>query len=146
MMSRLEFIRQAKAQGCKSKFIILTGYSDFEYTQKAIQMGVNSYLLKPVEEDELIQIVRELHDLIINEQEILNYVVSGRKHLKEAAIRDVLKGEASGSPIYIIVRKILFMFLTILNITFIINNVTYHQYIIIKLNITSCRAGYLDII
>ena len=33
--------------------IILTGYNDFNYAQKAIRYGVSEYLLKPVEQDEM---------------------------------------------------------------------------------------------
>lgn len=44
------------------KFIILSGFSDFEYAQTAINSGAKAYLLKPVDEDELQKIVVGLRD------------------------------------------------------------------------------------
>lgn len=38
--------------------IILSGYSDFEYAQKAIHYGVKGYLLKPLQVDELIDAIQ----------------------------------------------------------------------------------------
>ncbi|MFC3772874.1 response regulator [Paenibacillus sp. GCM10012303] len=35
------------------QFIILSGYSDFKYAQKGIELGIKQYVLKPVEEKEL---------------------------------------------------------------------------------------------
>ena len=37
--------------------IILSGYSDFEYAQRAIHYGVKGYLLKPLQMDELIDAI-----------------------------------------------------------------------------------------
>ncbi len=36
-----------------TKFVITSGFSDFEYAKKAIQFQVSEYLLKPVDEEEL---------------------------------------------------------------------------------------------
>lgn len=52
-LSGLEVVKQAKEQGFQGKFIILSGYSDFSYAQGAIQLGVNCYLTKPIDENEL---------------------------------------------------------------------------------------------
>lgn len=52
-MSGLELIQKAKEKGFKGQFIILTGFSDFDFAKTAISLGVRDYLLKPVDEDEL---------------------------------------------------------------------------------------------
>lgn len=44
--------------------IIISGYTDFEYTKKAINSSVCEYLLKPVEETELRNVLRKAIDKI----------------------------------------------------------------------------------
>lgn len=56
-MNGLEMLKQAKAQQSDFYSIVLSGYSDFEYAKEAIKLGLASYLLKPVDEDELIEIL-----------------------------------------------------------------------------------------
>jgi two-component system, response regulator YesN len=46
------------------KFIILSGYKDFSYAQEAMRCGVKDYLLKPVDEDELIDKLKTLYEEI----------------------------------------------------------------------------------
>lgn len=52
-----DIIRLSRENGYEGKFIILSGYSDFTYAQAAIRYGVNFYLTKPIDEDELLQAV-----------------------------------------------------------------------------------------
>ncbi|MDO7908773.1 response regulator [Paenibacillus sp. JX-17] len=49
----LELIQRVSSIGFWTKFIVVSGYSDFEYAKRAIQYGVSSYLTKPLEEPEL---------------------------------------------------------------------------------------------
>ena len=58
--SGIELIKNAKEQGFKGKFIILTGHSDFEFAKSAISLGVRAYLLKPIDEDELINNINDI--------------------------------------------------------------------------------------
>ena len=51
----IEMIRKVRKEGIKTRFIILSGYSDFTYAKDALSLNVVSYLLKPIEEAELIE-------------------------------------------------------------------------------------------
>lgn len=44
----------------ETKVIIISGYDEFKYAQQAIQLGVHDYLLKPVDIDELLKVVRKV--------------------------------------------------------------------------------------
>jgi len=52
-MSGLDMIREARANGISTDFIILSGFSEFSYAQQAIAQGAKAYLLKPVNAEEL---------------------------------------------------------------------------------------------
>ncbi len=45
----------------QTRFVILTGYADFQYARKALQMNVLDYILKPVQEEELKNILRKIN-------------------------------------------------------------------------------------
>lgn len=59
-MNGIEVIREARKAKFEGKFIILTGYSDFEFAKSAVSLGVRAYLLKPIDEDELLENVIEV--------------------------------------------------------------------------------------
>ncbi|UFU00785.1 response regulator [Radiobacillus kanasensis] len=42
------------------KIVMISGYDEFKYAQQAIQLGVEDYLLKPVDVDELVQVVEKV--------------------------------------------------------------------------------------
>jgi len=58
-MSGIEMVREAKKTNLSSRFIILSGYSDFSYAQEAMSLGMLFYLLKPIDEDELICMLKQ---------------------------------------------------------------------------------------
>lgn len=66
----LDVIREVQNQGFKGKFIIISGYSNFDYAKDAIKYGVKSYILKPVDEDELLEILLELKKEIEEEWDL----------------------------------------------------------------------------
>lgn len=52
-MDGLTLMAQTKEERIKVDYLIISGYSDFAYAQKAIELGAKGYLLKPVKRDDL---------------------------------------------------------------------------------------------
>ncbi|MDS0527819.1 response regulator [Clostridium sp. SHJSY1] len=65
-----DVIRDARKEGFRGKFVIVSGYSNFEYAKDAIKYGVKSYILKPIDEDELIEILLQLAEEIKDEKKL----------------------------------------------------------------------------
>ncbi len=67
IMDGIELIEQAKNKYLSIKYIITSGYSEFDYAQKAITLKVSSYLLKPVDPKELEECLVEMYAQLMNE-------------------------------------------------------------------------------
>ncbi|OXM15924.1 response regulator transcription factor [Paenibacillus herberti] len=57
-LSGLELMAEIRSNWPKTKCILLSGYSDFNYAKEAIRHQAEAYLLKPVKEEELLAAVR----------------------------------------------------------------------------------------
>jgi Response regulator containing CheY-like receiver domain and AraC-type DNA-binding domain len=58
VMDGLDLIAHVKKHIAKDiKFIILSSYSEFEYAQKALRLGINHYVLKPVFQEEITEVL-----------------------------------------------------------------------------------------
>ena len=66
-VSGLELIRQIRERNLNIRIIILSGYSNFSYAQKAIELGVTRYLLKPTDPRELLSVLREVERELLPE-------------------------------------------------------------------------------
>lgn len=53
----LEAIQSLRQHGISVKIIVMSGYSEFEYAKKAMELDVKHYVLKPLEEEELLSSV-----------------------------------------------------------------------------------------
>lgn len=58
--SGLDLIQQLRDANRDIRIIILSGYSEFSYAQKAIQLGVLRYLTKPTSPTELFEVLEEV--------------------------------------------------------------------------------------
>lgn len=65
-LDAMEIIRMKQF---KTKFIVVSAYSKFEYAQKAMLYGANEYLLKPVKEEDLIHGIQRLCAQLKKEKE-----------------------------------------------------------------------------
>ncbi|MCD9021294.1 response regulator [Cohnella silvisoli] len=102
-MDGLQMISEIKRFQMDSKIIILTGYSEFQYAKQAVELGVYNYLLKPVNEVELTDILLELKQLIVNERAVRVEMEMIKQKYKEQLpmfrdklMNDLLHGNVSG--------------------------------------------------
>lgn len=65
-ISGIEMIRSALLV-CGCKFIVLSGYSDFNYARQCMSLGVQEYLVKPVEEELLTASVERIKERLETE-------------------------------------------------------------------------------
>lgn len=98
-MSGLEFLRSlTTVENYKPEAIVVSGYDDFELVKQAIQIGVMDYILKPINLDELTQIVRKTMDHIHrkrmdqhNEQQLINQVRFAIPKMREELLREMIE-------------------------------------------------------
>lgn len=65
----LELIKRIKERAKDlPKFIIVSGYDDFKYAQKAVRLGVSDFILKPVNKTELEETLTKLSSQIYEER------------------------------------------------------------------------------
>ena len=86
----LELIRRSKERYPEISFIVISGYSQFEYAQQAIKYGVKDYLLKPLKKRELEHTLLGIKEQYENskkeEQEIekiKSFVTASREQVRE---------------------------------------------------------------
>ncbi len=89
-MNGLEMLKELSVKKAKVHAVILSGYSEFEYAQKAIRYGVDDYLLKPISIDDVREMLEKVEKSIQNEKEW----IYGQQ---ENRIRDVLFGNVEES-------------------------------------------------
>jgi len=63
-MDGLALIRKVKDLRKNIHFIVISGYADFEYARDALQSGVEAYLLKPIDDDQLMDTLNQLREKI----------------------------------------------------------------------------------
>lgn len=73
VMSGLDMIA-ALGTDCHTRFILSTGYEDFDYAKKAISLQVRGYLLKPLDHRELMETLQKVSDEIDQENSRNSYV------------------------------------------------------------------------
>ena len=91
LMNGVEVVQAAVEQGYSGKFIILSGVTDFKLAQTAMRYGVDFYLTKPIDEDELEHAVSTIHDLIQTESKNQTFYAQYRDRAKHGILQDIMK-------------------------------------------------------
>lgn len=99
-MDGLELIKQIKSEFPAIKVIILSGYEDFNYAQNAIRHGAFDYLVKPIEVESVLEVVkkacREIDEevrRVKDEENLRKMVRESLPILKDKFLMELLCGE-----------------------------------------------------
>lgn len=98
-MSGLDLIDKIVSMGENIKTVILSGYGEFQYAQKAIRLGAFDYLTKPVDFQDLNRIFTGIRTVLDNEFELRNqkkvYSVMEREQFLNNLVKGFFKDEMS---------------------------------------------------
>ncbi len=82
-MDGLSLCRIVRTELPDIKIIILSGYNDFEYARKAIEVGVERYLTKPVTRKAMAKELAELSEKLDEERHRDDYLFKYREEIRE---------------------------------------------------------------
>lgn len=99
-MTGIELIELCSHLDSPPKFIILSGYDDFEYLRKAIQLGAIDYLLKPVDEDELIHAVSSCLKVLEEEHTKQHQLLKSAQALQNDLLFRVLHNQITSHELH----------------------------------------------
>lgn len=68
VMDGLRLAEEIRSRGIPTEVIIISGYSDFSYAKQALQHGVSDYLLKPLDVDEVLKVLKMTENKLGNAQ------------------------------------------------------------------------------
>lgn len=63
-MNGLELMKKINEQSTNTVFVVISGYAEFAYAQKAISYGALGFCLKPFEESELLSVLKKAASVI----------------------------------------------------------------------------------
>ncbi|MCR4902184.1 MAG: response regulator [Butyrivibrio sp.] len=66
----IELIKRVREKNKKIDCIILSGHAEFEYAQQAVHYGAKDYLLKPIEEETLLQAINTCKEKALRNKQL----------------------------------------------------------------------------
>lgn len=91
-LNGLEVIKEVSMTSPFTKFIIISGYDEFQYAQKAIQLKVYDYLLKPIDKKNLFIVIENaVNSCVIEKKALMDDLSSKNLGLAEESINFIYK-------------------------------------------------------
>ena len=92
VMDGIELLTKVSEHFPLVKFIITSGYSDFEYARKAITLKVSDYLLKPIDSEELKAVLNKIKtEFMLTKSSYEDVFNAGTTRMTAAQIAELLR-------------------------------------------------------
>ena len=99
VMDGLEFIKNLRESYSGIRVIVISGYNDFEYARRSVELGVHAYLLKPLLPEELIEVIAKLASEIEEDEKLKlklslmdDIINKNREIIRNKLINDLING------------------------------------------------------
>ncbi len=99
VLDGLEMVRKARQLRLPCKVILMSGYEEFRYAQCAINLKVEKYLLKPINNDDLIRVVQRVTRQIDAERQLERQIAESMPLLRHNFIARLLLGRLSDEEV-----------------------------------------------
>ena len=104
VLDGLELIKQTVEKiKANPNFIIISGYSDFTYAQRAVKYGVHDFILKPIDKEEIEETLKKVANKQTRELQLHK---SREDILAVTAFNDLITGELEGELRHDCVKKL----------------------------------------
>lgn len=96
VMDGFQMISELRKLGSPCEYIILSAYSDFKYAQSAIDLGIGSYVLKPIEQEELIEKITKVREKVLLKREAKQALDLSLSLSRGSIIQSLVLGQPPG--------------------------------------------------
>jgi len=107
-VSGLDLIRETRGISNKIQYIIISGYREFEYAREAMKYGIDHYVLKPINKDDLsealddvINILGEIENKEAREKRLIETVENSKKIIKSSILKDMIENNDYDNSIFL---------------------------------------------
>lgn len=92
-MTGIDLLTKLEERKPRTRKVIITGYASLDNAVKALNLGADAYLIKPVDPEELIntvkkQIEEQENELIMTQEKIVKFIETRVKELEKEEIKD----------------------------------------------------------
>lgn len=105
-MDGIQLMETVRKRSVGTRFILLTGYAEFDYAKQALQLEAADYLLKPVSDEKLMEAVgnvtwklKQEWEQISSYQRTLEVLRHNLPSLRADLLRDLLEGRRYGDEL-----------------------------------------------
>ena len=99
ILSGIEFVEIIKRKYPDILVIFLSGYKDFEYAKKAVDLNVVGYLLKPVKIQEIIDIFSKVRHKLSSNYKNSKEENKHLEYIKDSFFKDIINGTINNSKV-----------------------------------------------
>ncbi|RKP54407.1 response regulator [Cohnella endophytica] len=91
----LELLRRIRNADYRSRVLIISGYDEFRYLREAMKMGIDNYLLKPINKDEMIGSLQQIQESLLMEYQKSRELFEGALLIKNNILNQVVMNNYS---------------------------------------------------